>query len=127
MGEPNAQSTSEDVTWIIKDKASGQENMDIDYSFEVGDVLKIRIFNDPDSVHPMQHYIHLHGQRFLVLEQDGVRNQNLVWKDTVNVPTGSEVDILLDVTNPGQWLAHCHISEHAESGMKFVFNVEVEQ
>jgi FtsP/CotA-like multicopper oxidase with cupredoxin domain len=46
-----------------------------------------------------------------------------VWKDTVLVRTGETVDILLDVTNPGIWMAHCHISEHHESGMMFSFNV----
>ena len=29
----------------------------------------------------------------------------------------------LDVTNPGLWMAHCHIAEHHESGMMFSFNV----
>jgi FtsP/CotA-like multicopper oxidase with cupredoxin domain len=33
------------------------------------------------------------------------------------------VDILLDVTNPGRWMAHCHIAEHHESGMMFSFDV----
>jgi FtsP/CotA-like multicopper oxidase with cupredoxin domain len=28
------------------------------------------------------------------------------------------------VTNPGRWMAHCHIAEHHESGMMFSFNVE---
>jgi FtsP/CotA-like multicopper oxidase with cupredoxin domain len=46
-----------------------------------------------------------------------------VWKDTVLVRTGETVDILLDVTNPGLWMAHCHIAEHHESGMMFSFNV----
>jgi FtsP/CotA-like multicopper oxidase with cupredoxin domain len=47
-----------------------------------------------------------------------------VWKDTVLVCTGETVDILLDVTNPGPWMAHCHIAEHHESGMMFSFSVE---
>jgi FtsP/CotA-like multicopper oxidase with cupredoxin domain len=34
------------------------------------------------------------------------------------------VDILLDVSNPGLWMAHCHIAEHAASGMMFSFNVK---
>ena len=46
-----------------------------------------------------------------------------MWKDTVLVRTGETVDILLDVTNPGLWMAHCHIAEHRESGMMFSFNV----
>ena len=59
----------------------------------------------------------------MVLARDGAAEQNLVWKDTVLVRTGETVDILLDVTNPGVWMAHCHIAEHHESGMMFSFNV----
>ena len=47
-----------------------------------------------------------------------------MWKDTVLVRTGETVDILLDVTNPGRWMAHCHIAEHHESGMMFSFHVD---
>ena len=32
-------------------------------------------------------------------------------------------DILLDVSNPGIWMAHCHIAEHHEGGMMFSFEV----
>ena len=72
----------------------------------------------------MHHPIHLHGQRFLVLAQDGVPNQNLGWKDTVLVPVGSTVDILLEVSNPGRWMLHCHIAEHLEAGMMTAFAVD---
>jgi FtsP/CotA-like multicopper oxidase with cupredoxin domain len=53
-----------------------------------------------------------------------VAAENLVWKDTVLVRTGQTVDILLEVTNPGVWMAHCHIAEHHESGMMLSFRVE---
>jgi FtsP/CotA-like multicopper oxidase with cupredoxin domain len=43
------------------------------------------------------------------------------------VRTGETVDILLDVTNPGRWMAHCHIAEHHESGTMFSFNVAPER
>ena len=117
MGMMNAQSTSEQVTWILKDRETEQENMNFMMNARVGDIIKIRLFNDPNSMHPMQHPIHLHGQRFLVLNQDGKQNTNFAWKDTVLVPTGSTVDILVDVTNPGQWMFHCHIAEHLTAGM----------
>src|SRR5215210_3128718 len=55
--------------------------------------------------------------------QDGVVEPNLVWSDTVLVRTGETVDILLEVTNPGRWMAHCHIAEHHESGVMFSFDV----
>ena len=61
----------------------GGENMDIDWRVPVGSVVKLRLFNDPTSFHPMQHPIHLHGQRMLVVARDGVRTANMVWKDTV--------------------------------------------
>lgn len=111
------------LEWILEDTDDGSKNMEIKWNFQVGEVAKIRIHNDANAFHAMQHPLHIHGQRFLVLEQDGVTNDNLVWKDTVLLPTGSTTDILLELSNPGQWMVHCHIAEHLESGMKFVFNV----
>ncbi len=120
----NQMSDTAMVAWNIVDEATGKKNMDIGWKFKVGDKVKIRITNDPNSPHPMQHPIHFHGQRFLVLSRNGIEQTNLVWKDTVMVPTGQYVDILLDVSNPGEWMAHCHIAEHLEAGMMFDFTVE---
>ena len=36
------------------------------------------------------------------------------------------VDILMDASNPGLWMGHCHIAEHMESGMMFSFRVRSE-
>ena len=117
--------TSEnEVSWVLQDPSTGAENNDIDWRFQVGDVVRIRVTNDRSAFHAMQHPLHIHGQRFLVLEQNGVHNENMVWKDTVLLPAGSTTDILLELTNPGSWMVHCHIAEHLESGMKFVFDVE---
>jgi len=117
-------STGEQVTWILRDRATGSENGDIDWTFKVGDVVKIRVFNNPRSFHPMNHPFHIHGQRFLVTSMDGVPNDNLVWKDTAIVPVGSTMDILVEMSNPGTWMAHCHIAEHLHAGMMFSFVVE---
>ena len=110
--------------WILRESGTGRDNMDISWRFRVGDVVKIRLHNDRNAFHAMQHPLHIHGQRFLVLSQNGVPNDNLVWKDTVLLPTGSTTDILLELSNPGRWMVHCHIAEHLEAGMKFVFEVE---
>lgn len=116
--------TAEQVTWILRDRATGAENGDISWKFKVGDVVKVRVFNNPRSFHPMNHPFHIHGQRFLVTSMDGVENTNLVWKDTAIVPVGSTMDILVEMSNPGTWMAHCHIAEHLHSGMMFHFVVE---
>ena len=120
----NQMSDTDSIKWKIIDQATGKENMDIDWSFSKGEPVKIRIFNDPNSMHPMQHPMHFHGQRFLVLERNGIKETNLAWKDTVFIPSGQTVDILLDTSNPGIWMAHCHIAEHLESGMTMKFKVE---
>ncbi len=121
----NQVSDGDTVKWKLEDTVTGNANMDIaGWKFKVGDKVKIRIFNDPKSAHPMQHPIHFHGQRFAVLSTNGVKNSNMVWQDTTLVPKGDTVDILLDISNPGEWMAHCHILEHAESGMMMSFTVE---
>jgi FtsP/CotA-like multicopper oxidase with cupredoxin domain len=125
MVEVNRRTTAENMRWRLVDRDTGAANAAIDWKFRVGDQVKIRLVNEMDSDHPMPHPFHVHGAgRFLVLARDGVEEPNLVWKDTVLVRTGETVDILLDVTNPGRWMAHCHIAEHHESGMMFGFDVE---
>ena len=125
MVEVNRLTTPANMRWKLVDRDTGAANAAIDWKFRVGDQVKIRLVNEMDSDHPMPHPFHVHGAgRFLVLARDGVEEPNLVWKDTVLVRTGETVDILLDVTNPGRWMAHCHIAEHHESGMMFGFDVE---
>jgi FtsP/CotA-like multicopper oxidase with cupredoxin domain len=124
MVDINKLTTPANMRWKLTDKATGDENAAIDWRFRVGDQVKIRLLNEMAGDHPMHHPFHVHGAgRFLVLSRDGVVEPNLVWKDTVLIRTGETVDILLDVTNPGLWMAHCHIAEHHESGMMFSFKV----
>ena len=124
MVEVNRMTTPSNMRWKLVDRETGAENAAIDWTFHVGDQVKLRLVNEMDSDHPMPHPFHVHGAgRFLILARDDVVEPNLVWKDTVLVRTGETVDILLDVTNPGRWMAHCHIAEHHESGMMFSFNV----
>ncbi len=125
MVEVNRITTPANMRWMLVDRSTGAQNAAIDWRFRVGDQVKIRLVNEMDSDHPMPHPFHIHGAgRFLILARDDVPEQNLVWKDTVLVRTGETVDILLDVTNPGLWMAHCHIAEHHESGMMFSFQVD---
>ena len=55
---------------------------------------------------------------------NGVPNEHRVWKDTVLVPTGFTTDVLLELSNPGKWMLHCHVAEHIETGMRMVFEVD---
>jgi FtsP/CotA-like multicopper oxidase with cupredoxin domain len=124
MPMANWLSTSDEVVWVLRDPETGKENMDVDWRFTRGQVVKLRIFNDPSSSHAMAHPIHLHGQRFLVLTRDGVKSENLVWKDTAIIPAGETVELLADMSNPGRWMIHCHIAEHLAAGMMASFTVQ---
>jgi FtsP/CotA-like multicopper oxidase with cupredoxin domain len=124
MPDINRQTDSTNMLWCLTDVDTGAENHQIFWTFQVGDRVKIRLVNELESDHPMHHPFHIHGAgRFLILARDGQPDDNLVWKDTVLVRAGQTVDILLEVTNPGRWMAHCHIAEHIESGMMFSFDV----
>jgi FtsP/CotA-like multicopper oxidase with cupredoxin domain len=117
-------STGREVRWIIRDSLTGTEGMALDWRVPRGRPLVVRLVNDKHVLHPMGHPIHLHGQRFLVLARNGVTNKDPVWKDTVMVPAGGTVDLLVDTGNPGRWMLHCHIAEHLESGMHTVLTIE---
>jgi FtsP/CotA-like multicopper oxidase with cupredoxin domain len=125
MVEINRLTTPSNMRWKLIDKSTGAENAAIDRRSRAGDQVKIRLLNEMAGDHPMHHPFHVHGAgRFLILSRDGTAEPNLVWKDTVLIRTAETIDILLDITNPGLWMAHCHIAEHHESGMMFSFNVD---
>jgi FtsP/CotA-like multicopper oxidase with cupredoxin domain len=126
MVEHNRTMTPENMRWKLVDRDTGKANADIDWVFDEGDQVKIRLVNEMESDHPMHHPFHVHGERFIVLARNDVAEDNLVWKDTVLLRTGEVVDILLDASNPGLWMAHCHIPEHMASGMMFHFRVRAE-
>ncbi len=123
MALHNRMTTPRNMFWKLVDRETGAVNHRIEWSFTVGDRVKLRLVNDPHSDHPMQHPFHVHGERFLVVSRDGAPNENLVWKDTVLIRTGETVDLLVEMSNPGRWMAHCHIAEHLEGGMMLSFVV----
>ena len=76
----------------------------------IGETHVWRIINNSDFAHPF----HLHGYFFQVLDAARVPE----WKDTVNVPSKSELAIAIRFDErPGMWMYHCHILDHAEAGM----------
>lgn len=120
----NWATTSRQAEWFVRDAVTGRENAAASFTVRQGDRKVLRLVNLRGSLHAMQHPIHLHGQRFQVLAVNGVPATNRAWKDTVLLPAGSSVDILVEFTNPGRWMLHCHIAEHMEAGMMTHFTVQ---
>ncbi|MGH7466666.1 MAG: multicopper oxidase family protein, partial [Longimicrobiales bacterium] len=111
MAMMNWATTGNNVTWIVRDAQDRRENMDVLWTFRRGDRVRLRIVNDHNVFHAMAHPIHLHGQRLLVIRRNGTPTSNLVWKDTALVQAGESVELLVEMTNPGRWMLHCHIAE----------------
>lgn len=82
----------------------------------VGSYQHWRVRNMSAELHPM----HIHQVHFLVYAENGVRLEHPVWMDTVNVPVGGSVDVVMDFTDPvikGMSLFHCHLLNHEDKGM----------
>ena len=111
MADMNWLSTGHEVQWTLRDPATGQENMAIHWRFRRGQLVKIRIRNDPQSFHPMQHPIHIHGQPVLGPEQGWCAQRgSCVERHRPGSGAGSTVDLLLDALEPRPMdapLSHC--------------------
>ncbi len=120
----NWATTATQARWTLRDPASGMDNMAMTWRFRRGELVRLRLAGAREVLHGMQHPIHVHGQRFLILAVNGVPNRDPVWKDTALVPAGGTVDLLVEMSNPGRWMVHCHIAEHLQAGMMMAFDVE---
>lgn len=91
-----------------------------DRPVKVGELQVWDVVNDTMMDHPF----HLHGFFFQVLEVNGEPPAFRSWEDTVNVPPKGRVRIAWVADDrPGEWMYHCHILEHHESGMMGHFEV----
>ncbi len=82
----------------------------VDISTTLGAVEEWTIRNTS----PMDHPLHLHVWSFLVI--NGPSGSG--WKDTVNVPAGESVRIVVPFTGiTGRTVYHCHILDHEDLGM----------
>jgi FtsP/CotA-like multicopper oxidase with cupredoxin domain len=85
-------------------------------SVRVGTYQHWRIINSSAELHPF----HIHQVHFLAYAENSVPLPHPVWLDTVNVPYGGSVDVILDFTNPvikGMSVFHCHLLNHEDKGM----------
>ena len=69
------------------------------------------------------HAMHVHGHHFRVLDSRDELDR-ASWRDTVMIDRNQKLDIAFFADNPGRWLLHCHMLQHAVSGMRTWFEVE---
>ncbi len=104
------------VKWFLNDKAFGDHEpimVDLDSHHVIDFVNKS----------PFDHPLHIHGHFFKVIDKIGTTEERTGYKDTVVVPGEETVRISMIFDNPGGWMYHCHILEHAKVGMMGVIMV----
>ncbi|MCF6320841.1 MAG: multicopper oxidase family protein [Rhizobiaceae bacterium] len=90
------------------------------FSIARNETIIIETFNDTSFMHAM----HLHGHHFRIIDSgDGVTNHNAPWMDTYMIKPAQTTRIAFVADNPGKWLLHCHMLEHAAAGMTTWINV----
>ncbi len=82
-----------------------------------GERVRLRFVNETMMAHPM----HLHGMFFEV--ENGSTDRRPL-KDTIIVPPGKSVSVVLTAVEVGAWPLHCHLLYHMVSGMMTRFIVE---
>jgi len=82
-----------------------------------GERVRLTFVNETMMAHPM----HLHGMFFELENGSGDRRP---LKDTVIVPPGGSVSVVLTAKEVGAWPLHCHLLYHMVSGMMTRFIVE---
>jgi suppressor of ftsI len=83
---------------------------------KVGSYQHWRIVNATGELHPM----HIHQVHFLAYAENDRPIAEPMWLDTVNVPYGGSVDVIMDFTDPvirGMSVFHCHLLNHEDKGM----------
>jgi suppressor of ftsI len=89
----------------------------------VGGLQHWRIVNSTREIHPF----HIHQIHFLAYAENSKPSTSPEWLDTVNVPYGGSVDLIMDFTDPlirGVSLFHCHLLTHEDKGMMAKFQFE---
>jgi FtsP/CotA-like multicopper oxidase with cupredoxin domain len=83
---------------------------------KVGQYQHWRVVNSTREIHPM----HIHQVHFLAFRENGRPLPDEEWLDTINVPVGGSVDVIMDFTDPvirGTSVFHCHLLNHEDKGM----------
>ena len=80
---------------------------------KLNQVVILDVWNDSRWPHSM----HLHGNHFFVKSQEFKGNKDYILRDTYLMQAGEKAKLIFVADNPGKWLFHCHMLEHAASGM----------
>jgi len=110
------------ATWAMNGMSmtgDGQPKMPPLFTIQHGKTCVLALRNDTAWWHPM----HLHGHSFRVVSRNGKPTPRREWRDTVLVPPRESADLAFVADHPGDWMFHCHVTDHQEAGMMGVIRI----
>lgn len=110
------------AAWTINGTSmtgDGHSGMPPLLTLRLGRSYVFTIRNDTAWWHP----IHIHGYSFHVLNRNGSPVPHRQLADTILIPPKETGDIAFVADNPGDWMLHCHVTDHQVSGMMTVIRV----
>ena len=116
------QGMSHGATWAINGTSmtgDGHAGMAPLLTLQLGRTYILTVRNDTAFWHP----VHFHGHSFRVLSRNGSPVPHRQWADTVLLPPRQTVDVAFVADNPGDWMLHCHVTDHQVSGLMTVLRV----
>lgn len=97
----------------------GHAGMKPAFTFARGRSVLLTMRNQTAWWHPM----HFHGYSVRLLSRNGERVPHRQWQDTVLMAPEDVVQVAFAADNPGDWMLHCHVTDHQATGMMTVFRV----
>jgi len=109
------------ATWAMNGMSmtDGHPKMPPLFTIKRGNSCVLAVRNDTAWWHPM----HLHGHSFRIVSRNGKPNPRKEWRDTVLVPPRESADLAFVADQPGDWMFHCHVTDHQEAGMMGVIRI----
>jgi FtsP/CotA-like multicopper oxidase with cupredoxin domain len=110
------------ASWAINGMSmtgDGHAGMPPLLTLKLGQSYVLTMRNETAWWHPM----HLHGHSFRVLSRNGNPVPHRQWADTVLVPPKETVDVAFVADSSGDWMLHCHVTDHQASGLMTVLRV----
>lgn len=81
-------------------------------TLRLGQTYIFELYNASQHFHP----IHLHGFTFTVLKSS-LRDLTPYHTDTLLLDKNERAEVAIVADNPGDWMFHCHVIEHMETGL----------
>ena len=122
MGMGGMQGLDHDASWAINGHSmtgDGHAGMAPHLTLQRGRSYVLAMRNETAWWHPM----HLHGHSFRVVNRNGSSVPYRQWADTVLLPPKETADVAFVADNPGDWMLHCHVTDHQVSGMMTILRV----